>query len=247
MQRKIKSSVLSVLSVTFILGGCAGTPKNPDDPFERMNREIYGFNRTVDRAVIKPTAYFYKNYVPRPVRTGIGNFFSNLEEITTVANDVLQGKFNYAAHDLARFSINSTIGLLGFFDAAGEMGLDRRKEDFGQTLYVWGYQQSAYLMIPFLGPSTIRDGIGLGFDWGMSVWPWIPSRDVRLGLLALNLTDKRANILHAESVLTTIALDEYTLIRDAFLQRRTFLSTDGGSDFDEGEDPLDDLEDFMDE
>tara|TARA_R110002110_G_scaffold383245_2_gene594621 strand:+ start:70028 stop:70756 length:729 start_codon:yes stop_codon:yes gene_type:complete len=242
MQRKIKYSVLSVL---LLLGACAGTPKNADDPFERVNREIYGFNRTIDRAVFKPTAYLYKNYIPSPVRTGVGNFFSNLEEITTVANDVLQGKLNYAAHDLARFGVNSTIGLLGFFDVAGELGLDRRKEDFGQTLYVWGYEQSAYLILPFLGPSTIRDGIGRGVDLGLSIWPWLPSDDAALGLLALNLVDKRAAILHKESILTTIALDEYTLIRDAFLQRRTFLSTDGTSDFsEEEEDPLDELEDY---
>lgn len=239
MQRKIK---ISFLSVILFLSACAGTPKNPDDPFERVNREIHGFNRTIDRAIFKPTAYFYKNYTPSPVRTGIGNFFSNLEEITTVTNDVLQGKLNYAAHDLARFSVNSTIGLLGIFDVAGELGLDRRKEDFGQTLYVWGYKQSAYLVLPLLGPSTIRDGIGRGVDLGFSIWPWIQSDEVALGLMALNLVDKRAAILHKESILSTIALDEYTLIRDSFLQNRTYLSTDGSSDFAEGEDPLDDFE-----
>lgn len=244
MQRKIKISILSIL---FLLSACAGSPKHeqhPEDPFERFNREVFGFNNTVDRAVIKPTAYFYKNYVPKPARRGIGNFFSNFEEITTVANDVLQGKPKWAAHDFARLCINSTIGLFGIFDVAGEMGLDRRKEDFGQTLYVWGWKDSAYLILPLLGPSTIRDGIGLGVDWGLSIWPWITKRDARLGLLALNLTHKRSEILHTETILDTIALDQYVLLRDAYLQRRDFLGTDGKADFAEDEDPLDDFEDF---
>lgn len=241
MQRNVK---LVVLSVILFLGACAGSPSHPEDPYERINREIFGFNRTVDKAVIKPTAYFYKNYIPTPARTGVGNFFSNLEEITTIVNDMLQGKPHHAAHDFARLSINSTIGLLGLFDVAGEMGLDRRKEDFGQTLYVWGYKNSAYLVLPLLGPSTVRDGIGLGVDWGLSVWPWISDRNVRLGLLSLNLINKRADLLHKETILGTIALDEYVLLRDAYLQRRDFLARDGKTDFAAHEDPLDDFEDF---
>lgn len=241
MQSKIKLSLISIMILC--LSACSSNPnKHPLDPYESVNRGVYKFNRTVDKYAVKPVAYTYKKFTPSPVRSGVNNFFSNIGEVTTISNDLLQFKFKYVAHDLARFAINSTVGLLGVFDVAGELGLDRRKEDFGQTLYTWGYSKSNYLVLPFLGPSTFRDTFGLAVDYfALSLWPWIETNDDRLLLLAANLIDTRAELLHKETVLDTIAVDEYSLIRDAFLQNRRFLSTDGQSDFQEGEDPLDDF------
>ena len=245
MQRKIK---IGLLSLSILLAACSSNPKHPQDPLEKLNRGVYSFNKVVDKTLVKPVAYTYKTFIPRPIQSGVGNFFGNLGEVTTIGNDILQFKIKYATHDFARLVINSTIGLLGLFDVASELGLDKRKEDFGQTLYTWGYEKSAYLVLPIIGPSTFRDGIGLTVDYfGMSVWPWIESDRARYGLLGLNLIDTRARLINKETILDTIAIDEYSLIRDAYLQHRIFLSTDGQSDFKEGEDPMDDFDDYGEE
>jgi len=194
------------------------------DPFEGINREVYGLNKTLDKALIKPVAYIYWQYLPTPFQQGIGNFYDNLREIPNVANDFLQGKFGYASHDASRFFINSTLGLGGFFDVAGHLGLPHRKEDFGQTLYVWGWHDSAYIVLPLLGPSTIRDTAGLAVDYyAFSVWTWIHDDEWRYGLLALDLIDLRARLLRHDTVLSTVAVDEYAFMRDAYFQRRLYL------------------------
>lgn len=241
-----KNKIGFTCAVCLALSACASkNPTHPDDPIEGFNRGVYKFNKGVDKVVLKPTAYVYKTITPSPLRHGVNNFFHNLSEITTIGNDVLQFKFGYAAHDFARLAINSTVGVFGLFDVASGLGLDRRKEDFGQTLYTWGYTKSAYLVLPILGPSTFRDGMGMAVDYfGMSVWPWIESDELRYSLLGLNLVDTRAELLNKETILDTIAVDEYTMIRDAYMQNRRYLSTDGQIDFQEGEDPLDDLDDF---
>src|SRR5262245_26941786 len=128
----------ALLSATLWGCCCQKTNPHPQDPFEGFNREIYGLNRTIDRGLIRPIAYVYWKYLPQPFQTSIGNFFDNLREIPNIANDILQGKFAYATYDASRFLINSTVGIAGFFDPAGSLGLQHRKEDFGQTLYVWG-------------------------------------------------------------------------------------------------------------
>lgn len=244
-QCKIK---IGLLTLSILLAACSSNPKHPQDPLEKLNRGVYGFNKVVDKALIKPVAYTYKTFIPRPIQSGVGNFFGNLGEVTTIGNDVLQLKIKYATHDFARLVINSTIGILGLFDVAGELGLDKRKEDFGQTLYTWGYEKSAYLVLPIIGPSTFRDGIGLSVDYfAMSVWPWVEPDRTRYALLGINLIDTRARLFNKETILDTIALDEYSLIRDAYLQHRTFLSTDGQSDFKEGQDPMDDLDGYDEE
>lgn len=245
MQSKIK---LSIVLFTLLLSACASTSKHPDDPYENFNRATYKFNKGIDKVVIKPLAYTYKNFTPKPLQVGVGNFFHNLGEISTIGNDILQLKIRYATHDFARFAINSTIGVAGIFDVASSIGLDRRNEDFGQTLYSWGYKKSAYLILPILGPSTVRDTAGLAVDYfSMSVWPWIESDKWYYSLLALNLIDTRARLLHKETILDTMAVDEYSLLREAYLQNRAFLSTDGAIDFKEGEDPLDDLDGYFDD
>lgn len=222
MRRRISSYFLVGVS-TLMLAACTKTNHNPQDPLESLNRGVYGFNKTIDSAIIKPVAYIYWRYMPSPFQSGIGNFYDNLKEIPNVANDILQGRFAYAASDTSRFLINSTIGIFGFFDIAGSLGLEHRKNDFGQTLYRWGYKDSAYLVIPFLGPSTFRDGIGFAVDYTVfSVWPWVDS-DWRSILLGIDVIDTRSRFLRSEVVVDAVSIDEYTFIRSAYLQRRQYL------------------------
>lgn len=213
--------LISVASIA--IWGCTQTNPHPQDPLEGLNRATFRFNRSFDNVVTKPIAYVYLKYLPQPFQSGIGNFFNNLREIPNVANDLLQFKFAYAAHDTSRFLINSTIGIFGLFDPASALGLEHRREDFGQTLYQWGYHNSSYLILPFIGPSTVRDAIGLGVDYyAFSIWPWIES-DWKYAFLAVDFIDIRAGILRKESVLDVVAIDEYTFMRDAYFQHRKYL------------------------
>lgn len=222
MLKRIVCLLISFLFLT-MTSGCTKSVAHPHDPYEKYNRAMFGFNRTVDNAVTKPISYIYFRYLPDPMQEGVGNFFDNLRDVQNVANDVLQLKFSYAARDASRFFINSTLGVLGLFDVAGSLGLEPRKEDFGQTLYHWGYKNSAYLMLPFLGPSTVRDAAGLAVDYyALSVWPWI-EQDVRLPLLLVDLIDLRSRALRNETVLDILAVDEYVFLRDAYFQRRKYL------------------------
>lgn len=222
MLRRI-TYILTTLLILCFSSGCTTTAAHPNDPLEPYNRAVFGFNRSLDRTVIKPISYIYFGYLPGPIQEGIGNFFDNLREIQNVANDLLQLKFGFAARDSSRFLINSTIGIFGLFEVAEALGLEHRKEDFGQTLYHWGYKNSYYLMLPFLGPSTIRDAIGIAVDYyALSVWPWI-DEDWRYSLLALDLIDLRSRMLRNETVLDILAVDEYVFLRDAYFQRRNYL------------------------
>lgn len=240
-RRNIKFGLILLLALG--VSACSTTnTMHPDDPYENFNRGIYKFNKAVDKVLIKPIAYTYNKFTPRPVRSGVNNFFSNIGEVNTISNDILQLKLNYAAHDFARLAINSTIGLLGLIDVAAELGLDRRKEDFGQTLYHWGYEKSNYLVLPFMGPSTFRDGVGLAVDYfGLSLWPWIETNDDRAILMGVNFIDTRAHLLKTETILDTIAVDEYSFIRDAYLQNRVYLSTDGASEYKQDDEAIDDF------
>ena len=212
----------------FTLAGCATVENpHPQDPLEKWNRGMYGFNKTMDVLIVKPLAYVYKGVVPVSAQQGVGNFFDNLEEVTTIANDLLQFKFRYALQDTTRLLVNSTFGVGGLIDVASRVGLDQRKEDFGQTLYHWGYTESMYLVLPFLGPSTFRDTMGTFTDrYALSVWPWINDDEWTLALTALDIIDTRASLLQQETVLDTIAVDEYKFMRNAYLQRRSFLGQD---------------------
>ncbi len=214
---------------------CCNKATNPLDPFEEVNRATFAFNKTIDTVFAKPLSYVYLKYLPQPFQRGVSNFFDNLREITNVANDLLQFKIGYAAHDTSRFLINSTIGIGGLFDPASSLGLEHRKEDFGLTLYHWGYEKSVYLIIPFLGPSTIRDTIGLGVDYyGLSIWPWLHTDWKKYTLLGLDYLDIRASILRRESVLDVLAVDEYVFMRDAYFQHRVYLAK--GAQGGQGED-----------
>ncbi len=225
---RLRISFLLGLLALGLLGGCAST-NNPRDPLEPLNRAIYRVNDALDKVVMKPVATVYKGILPQFVRTGITNFYNNLYDILTALNNLLQGKVGDAASDVARVAMNTTVGLAGFIDVATEIGLERHKEDFGQTLGRWGIASGPYLQIPFFGPSSFRDAAGTFVDFKVDpiFWIWrdhIATRNSVWGLYVVNL---RANLLDSTKILEEAALDPYEFQRDAYLQRRRNLVYDG--------------------
>lgn len=216
-----------MLAVTGALGGCASHPANPDDPLEGYNRAMFSFNERLDRAVMRPVAQAYDAVTPLPVRTGVGNFFGNLGDVWVGGNNLLQGKLGDGFGDLARFVVNTTIGILGVFDVATEVGLVKHDEDFGQTLGRWGVGEGAYVVVPFFGPRTVRDAVALPLDlYADDLWA---VRDVPLhnSLTALRFVHARANLLGAEKTLEEGTLDKYAYARDFYLQQRRYKVFDG--------------------
>jgi phospholipid-binding lipoprotein MlaA len=196
---------------------------NPD-PYEKFNRVMFTFNDKLDQFVLKPVATLYNKIVPKPLVKGISNIFSNIDTIPTVINDGLQGNIYQATSDAWRLGINSTIGILGFFDPATSMGLEHNSEDFGLTLAQWGYKNSNYLVLPFFGPSTPRDGLGLPVDYYLfSIYPYITPVTARYELYGLGIVSRRADLLHFQSVMEQASLDRYVFLRDAYMQRRSYL------------------------
>jgi len=194
------------------------------DPYEKFNRVIFSFNDTLDKYLLKPVAILYNRIVPRPMVKGIRNFFFNIDTIPTVANDLLQANFYQASRDSWRLAINSTVGVLGLFDIADNIGLAPNKEDFGLTLAHWGYENSNYLVLPFLGPSTPRDMLGFPVDYyAFSVYPYINPDASRYELYGLGLISRRADLLSFQGVMQQAAIDRYVFIRDAYMQRRAWL------------------------
>lgn len=191
------------------------------DPWERYNRSMHRFNNVVDRAVAQPLARTYVRAVPRPVRLGVTNFFNNLGQPVSAVNALLQGKPGQAAHSLGRFVVNSTLGIAGIFDPATDAKLDNRREDFGQTLGVWGWKRSRYVELPLFGPRTLRDTFGMVADAPLSPVRGIEEDKVRVGLQGLQLVDVRAQLLAIDS-LREGAEDDYALVRDAWMQRRDY-------------------------
>jgi phospholipid-binding lipoprotein MlaA len=190
------------------------------DPYEGFNRPVYRFNDFLDRLILKPVATLYNKIMPKPLNKGVSNMFSNLEMIPTVVNDMLQGNFYQSFSDTWRFGVNSTVGIAGFFDVGSKIGLNYNYEDFGLTLAQWGYKNSNYLVIPFLGASTIRDGIGVPVTYGMTVYPYIKSERLRYSLLGTDIVSRRASALRFQGVMDQAALDRYVFVRDAYLQHR---------------------------
>ena len=218
----------SFLIVLLLVGGCATTGEgDPRDPFEPLNRRIYRFNEVVDEAVARPVATAYRDVVHEEIRSRVRNFFSNLGDVWIGANDILQGKFYDGFEDWMRVVFNSTIGLFGLHDVASDMGIEKRNEDFGQTLGAWGLGEGPYLVLPILGSSTVRDGAGTAVD--LYVDPVGEFRPIRLrnSLTALRLVGVRADLLDASRILEQAALDKYVFHRDAYLQRRRNLVYDG--------------------
>lgn len=219
------AAIALLLAGALSLAGCA-TPQRPD-PLEKLNRQVFAFNEGVDKYVIVPPATVYRDVVPQTIRLGISNFFNNLRDAWSAVNLVLQGRFGDSSSDFIRFGTNTVLGLGGFFDWASEFGLDPHYEDFGQTLGRWGVPAGAYIVWPILGSSTVRDSIGLPIDIKASPDQIAQSVRVRNTLTAVRVVNARANLLGATGLLDDIALDKYTFIRDAYLQRRRSLIYDG--------------------
>ncbi len=208
----------------------AAKPAAPDnnDPYEKFNRLAYSFNEWFDRYILKPVSKGYRAVLPSPIRTGIGNFFNNLREPIVIFNDLFQGKFKQALSDTGRFLVNTTVGIGGLLDPATSMGMKRHDEDFGQTMAVWGVGDGPYVVIPFLGPSNLRDSAALIVDW--QVYP--PNRmeetSTRDKLLVLEVVDKRSQLLEATDILEQAAgQDPYTFVREAYRLRRRNMVYDG--------------------
>lgn len=214
-------------AIILVTSGCATTSGDSRDPFEGFNRSMYGFNQTVDEAVVRPVARAYKSAVPEVVQTGVRNFFSNLGDIFISVNNLLQGKVIEAANDGLRFAINTTIGGFGVLDWASEMGLEKHNEDFGQTFGRWGVGDGPYFVWPLFGSSTARDSVGSLFD--ARVDPVSNHRPIaaRNVMYLTRAVSKRADLLDASRILEEAALDKYVFERDAYLQRRRNLIYDG--------------------
>ena len=217
-------ATLTTLVSSLMLSACIHKGPNPADPYECINREIHKFNMAFDATMLKPPARFYKAVIPAPIRTGVNNAYNNVQMLPTVANDLLQAQWRYAIKDTWRFMINSTFGVAGFFDVAeGRFSLPPHYTDLGLTFAKWGDKKSPYIVIPFIGPSTIRDGVGMTFDYTLfTPYPWINNDGVIYGLLALRYVDLRSQLFETERLMDE-ALDKYAFIRDAYLQHRHFL------------------------
>jgi phospholipid-binding lipoprotein MlaA len=225
------------------LAGCATSgERTRSDPIEPFNRGVYKFNDALDRGVLKPTAKAYVKATPDWFRTGVGNFFMNLKAPGTVVNQLLQGKFREAGQDTARFLLNTTFGLGGVIDVASMNDLPQHDEDFGQTLGKWGVPPGAYLMLPFFGPATARDGPSKIVDTFSEPLYWYDSGNERWFSLALSILDDRARLLPLDDTLAE-TYDPYAFIRDAYLQRRQYLVYDG----EPPEEPLEEFEELEDE
>ena len=220
--------LLAPLLAALALGGCATTNGgNSADPWENLNPKTFAFNDAVDAAVLKPVAQGYQKVVPDFAREGVSNFYANLEDVGTSLNNFMQGKPSQGFSDALRFVTNSVLGVFGLWDVATPMGLEKHYEDFGQTLGVWGVESGPYLVLPLLGPSTARDAPARVVD---PAWYWPRALDndrLYWSLWTLDKVQTRAGLLKAESVMEGAALDRYTFIRDAWLQRRRSQVYDG--------------------
>jgi phospholipid-binding lipoprotein MlaA len=221
---RAKVTLLSLFLMLFI----ASSPATADDsdPWQGFNRSVFEFNETLDKYVAKPVAQGYQAVTPQFLDTGITNFFSNLEDVLIVANDIFQLKPIQALSDTGRFLINSTIGLFGFFDVASHIGLMKHNEDLGQTLGYWGVSPGPYVMLPFLGPSNVRDTFGLVGDSLTGVGPTeiVGTATKKAGLLMLRFVDLRADLIASEGLITG---ERYTFFRSFYIQRRAYLVADG--------------------
>lgn len=214
--------------LSVLLVGCASGPNaNPRDPFEPFNRGVYKFNDAVDTAVLKPVATAYRDVTPAPVRHGVGNFFANLEDAWSVVNNALQFKGQAAIESFFRFGVNTFIGLGGVLDVATEMNIEKHTKDFGHTLGFWGVAPGPYLVLPLLGPSSLRDTVALPVDMKGDLVTHIGHVPTRNTATVVRAIDDRSELLKATSMLEEVALDKYTFTRDAYFQRRRSAIYDG--------------------
>ena len=226
--------------VLLALQGCA-TVKSADarDPWEPMNRSIYQFNDALDTAALKPAAQLYVRVLPSMVRTGVSNFMGNLGDVWSMANSAMQLKGQATVETFMRINVNTFLGLGGILDVASEMGIEKRREDFGQTLGYWGVQPGPYVVLPVFGPSTLRDALAFPVDMQGNVTNSLADEATRNGLLAVRLIDQRACLLKAVDAIKASSLDPYSFVRDAYLQKRRNDIYDGNppSSFDYNEAP----------
>jgi len=214
---------LSQLCPVLLLLGCIHPGPNPADPYESVNRKIFAFNRALDKVVLKPPARLYKAVVPFAIRRSVNNFYLNIYMIPTVANDLLQANWRAASDDAGRFVINSTLGFGGLFDVATNYHLPFHQTDLGLTFAHWGDKESPYVMLPFLGPSTIRDTWGMAFEYTfLTPYPYLASSVLLTDVLLFRYVDLRSQLLETERLFNE-ALDKYSFLRDAWLQNRHFL------------------------
>jgi len=208
--------------------GAAWAQADPMDPLEPLNRVMHDFNEAVDRVIMKPVALGYRTVTPGFVQTAVRNFFSNLEDVGVMANNLLQFKLEQGTGDFMRFAVNSTFGLLGVLDVASEMGLRKHNEDFGQTLGRWGVSSGPYLVLPFFGPSNFRDTVGLFVDRNYTdPVRHIDDIGVRNRTAVLRVVSRRTDLLEAKAAVDMAALDGYEFTRDFYLERRRALVHDG--------------------
>lgn len=235
-----RAALMALACAILMVTGCSSRPHNPNDPLEGYNRAMFAFNDGVDRAVVKPVAQAYEKTVPELVRTGVGNVFGNIRDVWSGVNNLLQGKLEEGMSDVMRVAMNSTFGIFGLFDIASEAGLEKHKEDFGQTLAVWGVGEGPYIVLPLLGPSTLRDTTALPLDsyaYGRTAIDHVSTRNT---VTAVRVVHLRAGFLSAERAMGE-PTDKYAFVRDSWLQNRRYNVHDGNP-------PIDDLyEDFDDE
>jgi phospholipid-binding lipoprotein MlaA len=210
----------TTLTSVIILASCIQKGPNPEDPYESINRKTYQFNTIIDAIFIKPPARLYKAIVPTPIRTGVNNFYNNITLIPTIANDLLQAEWHHAENDMGRLLVNSSIGIGGLIDVASQVNIPLHNNDLGLTFARWGDKKSPYIVIPLLGPSTIRDGMGVLFEYPlMTPYPLIHNDTLLYSLLGLHYIDLRAQFLNTEQLIDD-AFDKYSFVRDAYLQHR---------------------------
>ncbi len=227
---------LAVVFPMIMLAGCTAlAPTDERDPIESLNRAVFKFNEKADNAIFKPVAKSYRAIVPDPIDKGVSNALGNIEDIATVFNDLLQLKIGQGGRDATRVTVNSTAGLLGLMDVAGNMGLPKHREDFGQTLGYWGVGAGPYLVLPFLGPSTLRDTVGMSVDQVFDPVYSIDHTATRNSLLVTEAVDRRADLLGASNILEKAALDRYSFLKESYFQRREAAINDGQLAFPEFE------------
>jgi phospholipid-binding lipoprotein MlaA len=226
--RMVRAAGWGALLAVVLLQGCASVPSpDPRDPMESWNRGVYGFNDALDRAVVKPVATVYRGVLPQWMRSGVGNFFNNLEDVWSIVNNALQFRGRDTGDSIGRVMVNTTIGIVGLLDVASELNIERHTADFGLTLGRWGVGAGPYVVLPLLGPTTMRGVVALPVDWKGNLVNQVTDEATRYGLVGLDLVDTRAKYLQAGSVVEEAALDQYSFIRDSYLQRQRNRVYDG--------------------